>query len=161
MFLHGGSVLFLGAPFTSNSLFHVAEEIADGSFDWAEFRWSRLEQDSTGKSVPDTLGALPHEKRYLKYKTIPRARIINSFGVEIIRDVRRYDCQQTGIHRHLGKLESVYESHGALRRAKCGQAGITHIQAREAVLLAVETIVRSPRFILEECWNNPDMGGAD
>jgi len=113
----GGFVLFIGAGFGSNTLFHVAEEYANPP--------------------------------YMRYKTIENAKIRDAEGNVHIRNIRRYNCYQTGIIRHLAKMEDIFEKENVLTRTKIGNSNITLISAEDNFKISYELLKNNYEYILE------------
>ena len=112
-----GYILFVGAGFGSNSMFHTAEEAVAPA--------------------------------YMRYRDLP-SRIIDADGSEFTYTFRRYDCYQTGIQRHLGRMEAVFEERGVLTRTKVAESVFTMIRARDNFNLCCETLRERPEYILNE-----------
>jgi aminoglycoside 3-N-acetyltransferase len=114
----GGKCLFIGARMKSNTMFHVAEEMA----------------------APD----------YMRYKTIRSATIKLPSGELAGGDFVRYDCYQSGIVRHLEKMESVFKEHRALKETYIGTSRCILISARMNVSLCCNILRTQPDYILQE-----------
>ena len=149
LLLNGGQTVFLGASFYSNTMFHTAEEIADGTF-FESLNSDELKELETKHSELINLPRIETSKKYMKYLTLKNVQIIDAQGVEYIKDITRYNCYQTGIQRHLEKLEAIYESRGVLSRTVVGNATITRLSAFDNAKIAVEILATQTNFIVEK-----------
>ncbi|HOJ12760.1 MAG TPA: AAC(3) family N-acetyltransferase [Clostridiales bacterium] len=112
-----GYVLFIGAGFGSNTLFHVAEEYVNPP--------------------------------YMRYKTIKNAKINDLEGNTYFRDIRRYDCYQTGIIRRLDRMKDIFENENVLTRTVIGNSNITLIRAEDNFRISCNLLGNNYRYILE------------
>lgn len=113
----GGYVLFIGAGFGSNTLFHVAEEYVNPP--------------------------------YMRYKTIKEAKIKDMEGNTYIRDLRRYDCYQTGIIRKLDRMKDIFEKENVLTKTRIGNSNITLISAEDNFRISCDLLSNNYKYILE------------
>lgn len=112
----GGGCLFLGAGMKSNTMFHVAEEMAAPA--------------------------------YMRYKTIRNATVKLPSGEQVCGDFVRYDCYQTGIVRHLEKMELIFREHRVLKETYIGASRCLFISARDNVSLCCNILSSQPDYVL-------------
>jgi len=66
-----------------------------------------------------------------------------------IRNIRRYDCYQTGIIRKLSKMEDIFEKEKVLIRTVIGNSNITLISAEDNFRISYDLLKNNYEYILE------------
>jgi aminoglycoside N3'-acetyltransferase len=85
---------------------------------------------------------------YMRYKTIRNAAVKLPSGELVNGDFARYDCYQTGIVRHLDRMEPVFREHHVLKETYIGASRCLFISARDNVRLCCEILSDRPDYVL-------------
>jgi aminoglycoside 3-N-acetyltransferase len=85
---------------------------------------------------------------YMRYKTIRNATVRLPSGELVKGDFVRYDCYQTGIVRHLEKMEPVFSEHRVLKETFIGASRCMLISARDNVSLCCNILSNQPDYVL-------------
>lgn len=95
--------------------------------------------------VAEEIAGLP----YMRYASFPDAVVIDEQGCERRLTAWRYNCYQTGIRRHLARMEEAFHEAGALRETYVGSSRWRLLSAGDDVELSLEVLRRRPELIVE------------
>lgn len=85
---------------------------------------------------------------YLTYKTIENAKVVDADGNVTTGSYRRYNCSQSGIVRHLARMEALYMDAGAITETSIGSASVKLLSASDNMRISCELLRENPDYIL-------------
>jgi len=85
---------------------------------------------------------------YLRYAVFPDAVVVDDGGRSQRVTAFRYNCNQTGIRRHLERMEGVFQAEGVLREAWVGLSRWRLLAASDNVTLSRQVLRERPELIL-------------
>lgn len=86
---------------------------------------------------------------YLRYAVFPDVMVVDEQGIQRRVTARRYNCYQTGIRRHLERMESIFDQAGVLSETYVGLSRWRLLWAPDNVRLSRDVLRERPSFILE------------